>query len=251
MDTGMKSLIVTGGSRGIGAAVARMAARRGYAVTFSYIGNADAAEATVKAITEAGGQAQAVRGDVAREEDVLALFDAAEARFGRPTGLVNNAGIVGPYGRLDEASAEGIRRTLDIDVLGAILCAREAVKRMSTRHGGSGGGIVNVGSMAAVLGSPNEFITYAAAKGAVDSMTIGLAREVGKEGIRVNCVRPGLIDTEIQVIPGHGSRLDALASTPPVGRPGSADEVAESVLWLLSEAASYVTGAILNVSGGR
>lgn len=247
----MKSLIITGGSRGIGAAVARLAAQRGYAVTFSYVGNADAAEATLSAIREAGGQAQAVQGDVAREEDVRALFDAAEARFGRTAGLVNNAGIVGPYGRLDEAPTEGIRRTLDIDVLGAILCAREAVKRMSTRHGGSGGGIVNVGSMAAVLGSPNEFVTYAAAKGAVDSLTIGLSREVAKEGIRVNCVRPGLIDTEIQVIPGHGSRLDTLASSPPVGRPGTADEVAESVLWLLSDAASYVTGAILNVSGGR
>ncbi|MBP2296931.1 SDR family oxidoreductase [Azospirillum rugosum] len=251
MSEPLKSLIVTGGSRGIGAAVARMAAQRGYAVTFSYVGNAEAAEATVKAITEAGGQAQAVRGDVAREEDVLALFDAAEARFGRAAGLVNNAGIVGPYGRLDEAPAEGIRRMLDINVLGAILCAREAVKRMSTRHGGAGGSIVNLGSIAAVLGAPNEYVAYAASKGAVDSMTVGLSRELARDGIRVNCVRPGLIDTDIQLIPGVGSRLDNPALTPPMGRPGTADEVAESVLWLLSDAASYVTGAILNVSGGR
>jgi len=247
----MKSLIVTGGSRGIGAAVARMAAQRGYAVTFSYVGNAGAADATLDAIREAGGQAQAVQGDVAREEDIAALFDAAESRFGPTAGVVNNAGIVGPYGRLDEIPTDGIRRTLDIDVLGAILCAREAVRRMSTRHGGQGGSIVNVGSMAAVLGSPNEFVTYAAAKGAVDSLTIGLAREVAQEGVRVNCVRPGLIDTEIQIIPGVGNRLDKFAPSSPIGRAGTADEVAESVLWLLSDAASYVTGAILNVSGGR
>lgn len=251
MSEPLKSLIVTGGGRGIGAAVARLAARRGYAVTFSYVGNADAAEATLKAIAEAGGQAQAVRGDVAREEDVLALFDAAEARFGRAAGLVNNAGIVGPYGRLDEASAEGIRRMLDINVLGAILCAREAAKRMSTRHGGAGGSIVNLGSIAAVLGAPNEYVAYAASKGAADSMTVGLSRELARDGIRVNCVRPGLIDTDIQLIPGVGNRLDNPALTPPMGRPGTADEVAESVLWLLSDAASYVTGAILNVSGGR
>jgi len=247
----MKSLIVTGGSRGIGAAVARLAAQRGYAVTFSYLGNADAAEATLAAIRDAGGQAQAVQGDVAREEDVRALFDAAEARFGRTSGLVNNAGIVGPYGRLDEAPTEALRRMLDINVLGAVLCAREATRRMSTRHGGSGGGIVNLGSIAAVLGSPNEYVAYAASKGAVDSMTIGLSRELAKDGIRVNCVRPGLIDTDIQEIPGVGNRLDNPALTPPMGRPGTADEVAESVLWLLSDAASYVTGAILNVSGGR
>ncbi len=247
----MKSLIITGGSRGIGAAVARLAAQRGYAVTFSYVGNADAAEATLSAIREAGGQAQAVQGDVAREEDVRALFDAAEARFGRSAGLVNNAGIIGPYGRLDEAPADALRRMLDINVLGAILCAREATRRMSTRHGGSGGCIVNLGSIAAVLGSPNEYVAYAASKGAVDSLTTGLSRELAKDGIRVNCVRPGLIDTDIQEIPGVGNRLNNPALTPPMGRPGTADEVAESVLWLLSDAASYVTGAILNVSGGR
>lgn len=246
-----KSLIVTGGGRGIGAAVARMAAARGFAVTFSYVGNAVAADATLHAIQAAGGEAQAIRGDVVREEEVAALFDAAETRFGPLAGLVNNAGIVGPYGRLDEVPLEGIRDVLDINVLGSILCARQAVRRMSTRHGGAGGSIVNLGSVAAELGSANEFVAYAAAKGAIDSLTIGLAREVAKEGIRVNCVRPGLIDTEIQIVPGVGNRLDKYADAMPVGRAGTADEVAETVLWLLSDAASYITGARINVSGGR
>lgn len=251
MSTTLTSLVVTGGSRGIGAAVARMAARRGHAVTFSYIGNEAAAEATLAAIREAGGQAQAVQGDAARQDDIRALFDAAENRFGPTAGLVNNAGIIGPYGRLDETAPDELRRMLDINVTGAVLCAREAVRRMSTRHGGKGGAIVNVGSIAAVLGSPNEYVGYAASKGAVDSLTVGLAREVAKEGIRVNCVRPGLIDTDIQIIPGIGNRLDNPALIPPAGRAGTADEVAETVLWLLSDAASYVTGALLNVSGGR
>ncbi len=250
-STTPNSLVVTGGGRGIGAAVARLAARHGYAVTFSYAGDDAAARATAAAIAEAGGQAQAVRGDVAREEDVRALFEAAEARFGPLAGLVNNAGVIGPYGRLDEAPVEGVRRLLDVNVLGAILCSQEAVRRMSTRHGGRGGSIVNVGSVAAVLGSPNEYIAYAASKGAVDSLTVGLSREVAREGIRVNAVRPGLIDTDIQNIPGVGSRLEMPALVPPMGRAGTADEVAESVLWLLSDAASYVTGALLNVAGGR
>ncbi|WP_448188241.1 SDR family oxidoreductase [Azospirillum sp. sgz301742] len=246
----MPTLIVTGGSRGIGAAVARLGAKRGYAVAVNYASNAAAAQATVQAIRAAGGTAEAIQGDVANEADVRALFDAAE-RLGPLAALVNSAGIVGPYGRLDEADTEGMRRTLDINVWGSLLCCCEAVRRLSTRHGGPGGGIVNLSSMAAELGSPNEFITYAASKGAIDSLTIGLAREVATEGIRVNAVRPGLIDTEIQVIPGKGSRLDTLATSPPMGRPGSAEEVAETVLWLLSDAASYVTGALLNVSGGR
>lgn len=246
----MGTLIVTGGSRGIGAAVAILGARRGYAVAVNYAANADAADATVRAIREAGGTAAAVQGDVADEADVHALFEAAQ-RLGPVSALVNSAGIVGPYGRLDAADVPGLRRTLDINVMGTILCCREAVKRMSTHFGGSGGAIVNLGSMAAVLGSPDEFVTYAASKGAIDSLTVGLAREVAKEGIRVNAVRPGLIDTDIQVIPGIGSRLDKFAASPPMGRPGTAEEVADSVLWLLSDAASYVTGALLNVSGGR
>ncbi|WP_431859011.1 SDR family oxidoreductase [Azospirillum sp.] len=246
----MATLIVTGGSRGIGAAVARLGAQRGYAVAVNYASNAAAAEATVRAIRDAGGVAEAFSGDVADEADVRALFAAAE-RLGPLATLVNSAGIVGPYGRLDEADVAGLRRTVDINVMGTILCCREAVKRLSTRHGGPGGTIVNLGSMAAELGSPGEFVAYAASKGAIDSLTIGLAREVAKEGIRVNAVRPGLIDTDIQVIPGVGSRLDKFATSPPIGRPGTAEETAEAILWLLSDAASYVTGAVLNVSGGR
>ncbi|HEY0837922.1 MAG TPA: SDR family oxidoreductase [Azospirillum sp.] len=247
----MSTLIVTGGSRGIGAAVARLAARRGWAVAVNYASNAGAADAVVQAIRAAGGRAEAFRGDVADEADVRALFDGAEAALGPIGGLVNNAGIVGPYGRLDAAPVDAVRRTLDINILGSILCCQEAVRRMSTAHGGKGGAIVNLGSIAADLGSPTEFVAYAAAKGAIDSLTIGLAREVAKEGIRVNVVRPGLIDTEIQIVPGVGNRLDKFASAMPMGRAGTTDEVAETILWLLSDAASYVTGAQLNVSGGR
>jgi NAD(P)-dependent dehydrogenase (short-subunit alcohol dehydrogenase family) len=247
----MSTLIVTGGSRGIGAAVSRMAAQRGWAVAVNYASNAGAADAVVQAIRAAGGRAEAFQGDVANEADVRTLFENAEAALGPIGGLVNNAGIVGPYGRLDAVPLDGIRRTLDINILGSILCSREAVRRMSTAHGGKGGVIVNLGSIAADLGSPNEFVAYAAAKGAIDSLTIGLAREVAKEGIRVNVVRPGLIDTEIQIVPGVGNRLDKFASAMPMGRAGTADEVAETILWLLSDAASYVTGAQFNVSGGR
>ncbi|HYG85915.1 MAG TPA: SDR family oxidoreductase [Azospirillum sp.] len=246
----MSTLIVTGGSRGIGAAVARLGAQRGYAVAVNYAANEAAAQATVRAIREAGGTAEAFRGDVANEDDVRALFDAAE-RLGPLAALVNNAGIIGPYGRLDEVDADGLRRTLDINVWGSILCCREAVRRLSTRYGGPGGAIVNLSSVAADLGSPNEFVTYAASKGAIDSLTIGLAREVAREGIRINAVRPGLIDTDMQVIPGVGNRLDKFAGSSPIGRPGTVDEAAEAVLWLLSDAASYVTGALLDVSGGR
>ncbi|HYD68473.1 SDR family oxidoreductase [Azospirillum sp.] len=247
----MSTLIVTGGSRGIGAAVSRMAARRGWAVAVNYASNAAAADAVVQAIRAAGGRAEGFQGDVADEADVRALFDNAEKALGPIGGLVNNAGIVGPYGRLDEAPVDGIRRTLDINILGSILCSQEAVRRMSTARGGKGGAIVNLGSIAADLGSATEFVAYATAKGAIDSLTIGLAREVAKEGIRVNVVRPGLIDTEIQIVPGVGNRLDKFAAAMPMGRAGTADEVAETILWLLSDAASYITGAQLNVSGGR
>lgn len=246
----MPTLIVTGGSRGIGAAVARLGAQRGYAVAVNYTSNEAAAQATVRAIRDAGGTAEAFRGDVSREEDVRALFDAA-GRLGPLAALVNSAGIIGPYGRLDEADADGLRRVLDINVTGTILCCREAVRRLSTRHGGPGGAIVNLSSIAADLGSPGEMVAYAASKGAIDSLTIGLGREVAKEGVRVNAVRPGLIDTEIQIIPGVGNRLDKFATASPIGRPGTAEEAAQTVLWLLSDAASYVTGALLDVSGGR
>jgi NAD(P)-dependent dehydrogenase (short-subunit alcohol dehydrogenase family) len=243
--------IVTGGGRGIGAAVSRLLARQGHAVAVNYAARPDAAEALVREIGAAGGKAVAIRADVAEAGDVGRLFDEAAAALGPVTALVNSAGIIGAYGRLDQAAPEDLARVLAVNALGTALCCREAVLRLSTRHGGPGGAIVNLSSVASTLGGANEFVSYAASKGAVDSLTIGLAREVAREGIRVNAIRPGLIDTEMQLVPGVGSRLDTLGSSPPMGRPGTADEVAEAVAWLLSDAASYVTGAILNVSGGR
>lgn len=246
-----QSLIVTGGGRGIGAAVARLAAARGWAVTIGYHGNSKAADGLVADIVGKGCRAIAVRGDVSIPADVTRLFDHAEATHGKLRGLVNSAGILGPYGRLEDAATDGLARLLDINVLGTVLCCREAVRRMSTLHGGAGGAIVNLGSIAADLGSAGECVGYAASKGAVDSLTIGLAREVAREGIRVNAVRPGMIDTEMQVIPDVGNRLDMHQASIPIGRAGRADEAAEAVLWLLSGEASYVTGARINVSGGR
>lgn len=245
------TILVTGGGRGIGAAVARLAAQRGHPVAVNYERDAEAAGAVVEAIRAGGGRAVSIRADVASEAAVSAMFDEAEAALGPISGLVASAGIIGPYGRLDEAPADGLARLIEVNVLGAVLCCREAVRRLSTRHGGTGGSIVVLSSAAARLGSPNEFVAYAASKGAIDSLALGLAREVAAEGIRVNAVRPGLIDTDIQVIPGRGNRLDTLSASPPIGRPGSPEEVAEAVLWLLSDAASYVTGAILDVTGGR
>lgn len=245
------STIVTGGGRGIGAAVARLLARAGHAVAVNYAARPETAEALVREIEAAGGRAVAIRADVAEEGEVRRLFEAAEAALGPITGLVNNAGITGPYGRIADAPPAELARVFAVNSLGPVLCCREAIRRMATSAGGRGGAVVNVSSMASLLGSSGEFVTYAASKGAVDSLTIGLAREVAKEGIRVNAVRPGLIDTEIQLIPGVGNRLETLGTTPPLGRPGTAEEVAEAVAWLLSDAASYVTGAILNVSGGR
>jgi NAD(P)-dependent dehydrogenase (short-subunit alcohol dehydrogenase family) len=245
------TILVTGGGRGIGAAVARLAARRGHPVAVNYERDRASAEAVVEAIRGEGGRAVALRADIASEAAVAGLFDEARAALGPLAGLVASAGIVGPYGRLDEAPAKGLSRLIAVNVTGAVLCCREAVRRLSTRHGGPGGAIVALSSAAARLGAPNEFVAYAASKGAVDSLVLGLAREVAAEGVRVNAVRPGLIDTDLQVIPGRGNRLDALRASPPIGRPGSAEEVAEAVVWLLSDAASYVTGAILDVSGGR
>jgi NAD(P)-dependent dehydrogenase (short-subunit alcohol dehydrogenase family) len=245
------TLIVTGGGRGIGAAVARLAAGQGHPVAVNYRSNADAAEAVVAGIRDAGGRAVAIRADVSRRDEVADLFERAVAELGPLGGLVNSAGIVGPFGRLDEAPVEDLARVIDINLTGTLLCCREAVRRLSTRYGGPGGAIVNLSSRASILGSPNEFVTYAASKGAVDSLTIGLAREVAREGVRVNAVRPGLIDTDIQEIPGVGNRLDALRGSPPIGRPGTAEEVARAVVWLLSGEAAYVTGALLDVSGGR
>ncbi|MQW89802.1 SDR family oxidoreductase [Sinorhizobium saheli] len=244
-------LLVTGGSRGIGAAVSFAAAREGWRVAVNYAVNRQAAEDVVRLVTGAGGSALAVQGDVGTEDGIEAIFAAVDSAFGRLDGLVNNAGIVGPPQRVDEISAERLERMLRVNVAGSIRCAAEAVRRMSTRHGGMGGAIVNLSSMAAVLGSPGQYVEYAAAKGAIDSFTVGLAREVAGEGIRVNAVRPGIIDTEIHASGGLPDRARDLASSIPLKRPGAAGEVADAILYLLSDKATYVTGAILNVSGGR
>jgi NAD(P)-dependent dehydrogenase (short-subunit alcohol dehydrogenase family) len=245
------TLVITGGSRGIGAATARLAAARGYAVCINYRSDAKAARGVVDAIESAGGRAHAVRGNVADEADVVRLFDESERAFGLPTGLVNNAGVVGPANRVADVPLSTLREVFDINILGAFLAAREAVRRMSTARGGKGGSIVNLSSMASFLGSPGEFVHYAASKGAIETFTIGLSREVAREGIRVNAVAPGLIDTEIHAAAGFPDRVERLGPTVPMGRGGTADEVAEAILWLLSDAASYVNGTSLRVSGGR
>ncbi|WDZ76322.1 SDR family oxidoreductase [Ensifer adhaerens] len=244
-------LLVTGGSRGIGAAVCLGAARAGWRVVVNYASNHDAADAVVRAIEAAGGTAIAVQGDVGAEADIQAIFAAVDAAFGRLDGLVNNAGIIGQTARVDEMSVDRLERMFRINITGSIRCAAEAVRRMSTRYGGSGGAIVNISSAAAVLGSPAQYVDYAASKGAIDTFTVGLAREVATEGIRVNAIRPGIIDTEIHASGGLPDRARDLAHTIPVQRPGTAEEVADAVLYLLSDKATYVTGAILNVSGGR
>ncbi len=245
------TLLITGGSRGIGAATAVLAAERGYRVAVNYRHRSDAAEEVVAQCREVGASAMAVAGDVSSEADVVAMFDAAEATLGPLAGLVNNAGIIQPQARLDTFTAERLTEVVSVNVVGAFLCAREAVRRLSTAHGRSGGAIVNVGSAASYLGSPNEFIDYAATKGALDTMTIGLAKEVATEGVRVNGVRPGLIETEIHAAAGEPGRVERLAPGVPMARGGTASEVAEAILWLASDAASYVTGTLLNVSGGR
>ena len=248
-ETGV--MLVTGGGRGIGAATARLAARRGYAVCVNYVSNSTTAEAVVAEIAAAGGRAIAVRGDVRDEADVAALFERSQADLGPLTALVNNAGLAGLISRLDEAETATLRQTIEVNVMGTLLCSRAAVRCMSTRHGGRGGGIVNVSSGAATLGSPGEYIWYAAAKGAIDSITIGLGREVAGEGIRVNAVAPGMIATEIHAASGDAGRLERIGNATPMGRAASAEEVAEPILWLLSDAASYITGTILRVAGGR
>lgn len=246
----MGVMLVTGGSRGIGAATAKMAAEAGYDVCVNYASNTDAAAEVVAACEAHGVAATAVQGDVSVEADVLTMFETA-ATLGPLTCLVNNAGILHSMSRVEDYTVERLRDMLNVNVLGAFLCAREAVRRMSTANGGQGGTIVNVSSAASYNGSPGEFVDYAATKGAIDSMTIGLAKEVATEGIRVNAVRPGLIDTEIHASSGIPDRVAQLQHNVPMGRGGSADEIASSILWLASDASSYVTGALLNVSGGR
>jgi NAD(P)-dependent dehydrogenase (short-subunit alcohol dehydrogenase family) len=245
------TLIVTGGSRGIGAAIATLAAARGFSVAVNFATGKDEAAEVVKQIVSAGGRAFAIQADVGREEDVIRLFQVAARELGPIKALVNNAAITGGFARVDAVRAETIERVMAVNVTGAILCAREAVKRMSTAHGGSGGAIVNISSRAARTGSAGEWVHYAASKGAIDSFTIGLAREVATEGIRVNAVAPGLIETGLHAANGAPERLEKLAASIPMHRPGTPEEVAEGVLWLLSPAASYTTGAILEIGGGR
>jgi NAD(P)-dependent dehydrogenase (short-subunit alcohol dehydrogenase family) len=246
-----KVLLVTGGSRGIGAATALMAAQSGWAVAVNYTANSLAADEVVRQIRASGGQAMSVQADVADEAQVLRMFEHIDAKFGRLTGLVNNAGVVDVTARVDEMSVARWKRMFDINVIGSMICAREAVRRMSTRHGGEGGSIVNISSAASRLGSPGQYVDYAAAKGAIDAFTIGLAKEVAAEGVRVNAVRPGLIETEIHASGGLPNRVKELQHMVPAQRGGTAEEVAQGIVWLLSDAASYTTMSFLDISGGR
>ncbi len=244
-------LVVTGGSRGIGAAVAHLAAEQGYAVCISYLNNQPAADQVVESIRARGATAIALQSDVADEDQVVRLFEQVDRSLGRVTALVNNAGILEKQARVEQMEAERIRRVFETNVIGAFICSREAVRRMSTRHGGRGGAIVNVSSRAARLGSPNEYVDYAASKAALETLTLGLGREVAAEGIRVNAVAAGHIYTEIHARGGEPGRVDRLKDTVPMKRGGTPQEVAQAVLWLLSDDASYTTGSTVDVAGGR
>ena len=244
-------LLVTGGSRGIGAATARLAAQAGWAVAVNYTQNSQAADEVVRAIRAEGGQAISVQADVGDEAQIMAMFAQVDAKLGRLSGLVNNAGIVDLPSRVDQMSWARLERMMRINVLGSMVCAREAVRRMSTLHGGQGGAIVNLSSAAAKLGSPNQYVDYAASKGAIDTLTLGLAKEVAAEGIRVNGVRPGIIDTDIHASGGLPDRVKELAPQLPMRRAGTSEEVAQAIVWLLSDASSYTTGSCIEVTGGR
>jgi len=244
-------MLVTGGSRGIGAATALLAARRGYAVAVNYASNSLAADEVVRVIRNQGGRAIAVRADVGDEAQLLAMFETIDAKLGRLSALVNNAGVIDQQSRVDQMTVARLERMFRINVIGSFVCAREAVRRMSTRHGGAGGVIVNLSSAAAVLGSPGQYVDYASSKGAIDSFTVGLAKEVADEGIRVNAVRPGLIDTDIHASGGLPDRAAQLAPSVPMKRTGTAEEVAQAILWLVSSESSYTTGTTLDVTGGR
>jgi NAD(P)-dependent dehydrogenase (short-subunit alcohol dehydrogenase family) len=247
----MKNVLITGGSRGIGRATALLCGKNGWSVGLNYVRDSQAAAETAAAVVAAGGGAHTFKGDVAVEDDVLAMFDQAENVFGKLDGVVINAGIVAPSLQLADMNAERLRRTFDVNVYGAYLCARECARRLSTERGGNGGSVVLVSSAASRLGSPFEFVDYAGSKGAMDTLAIGLAKELGQQGVRVNAVRPGLIDTGIHASAGQPDRAQRLGASSPLGRAGRAEEVAAAIVWLLSDAASYTTGALLDVAGGR
>ena len=244
-------VLITGGSRGIGAATALLAAQRGYAVAVNYAGNSLAADEVVRQIRAGGGSAITVQADVAVEADITAMFAQVDAKLGRLSALVNNAGVVDVGARVDQTTTARLQRMFNINVVGSFLCAREAVLRMSTRHGGAGGAIVNVSSAASRLGGPGQYVDYAAAKGAIDTFTLGLAKEVALEGIRVNAVRPGIIDTDIHASGGQPDRVKQMAPLVPMQRAGSAHEVAQAILWLMTDDSSYTTGSFIDVAGGR
>jgi NAD(P)-dependent dehydrogenase (short-subunit alcohol dehydrogenase family) len=244
-------VMITGGSRGIGAATAVLAAERGFDICLSYHSDATAAEGVAQSVVDFGRHCMIVKGDVADEGDVVSLFKSCREELGTPYGLVNNAGIVALQSQVQDMTVERLNRVFAVNITGSFLCAREAVKCMSREHGGVGGSIVNLSSAAARIGSPNEFVDYAASKGAIDSFTLGLAKEVATAGIRVNAVRPGLIDTEIHASSGEPDRIDRLRNAIPMQREGSALEVAQTIVWLLSDEASYTTGSFIEVSGGR
>ena len=246
-----KVMLITGASRGIGAATARLAALRGYALGINYRQQREAAEALVREIEDAGGRALALGADVGDETQVLRMFESLDREFGRLDVLVNNAGMLERQMRLEDMDVARLERVLRANVVGSFLCAREAIKRMSTRHGGQGGAIVNLSSIAARLGAPNEYIDYAAAKGAIDSMTLRMAKELAADGIRVNAVRPGVIRTDIHASGGEPDRVERVRQSVPMGRGGEVEEVANAILWLASEEASYTSGALLDVAGGR